>query len=186
MRIYLVKILTLAFFLVCVVSTSASAQTRIGGEDVEVAGRVGAGVASVPDALSGPLAAVDGGVIVQVSRVRLPLDLTLEFNSTEDEGFTFDDSVDRCREEATGRFTDSANCTDIQTAVWGSATLAYDVYVNVESDLRAYVGAGGDIGATTGPHGTFGLHFPVVTSAGMDIEVRAWSNQITLLAAVTF
>jgi len=186
MRIYLVKILTLAFFLVCVVSTSASAQTRIGGEDVEVAGRVGAGVASVPDALSGPLAAVDGGVIVQVSRVRLPLDLTLGFNSTEAEGFTFDDSVDRCREEATGRFTDSANCTDIQTAVWGSATLAYDVYVNVESDLRAYVGAGGDIGATTGPHGTFGLHFPVVTSAGMDIEVRAWSNQITLLAAVTF
>lgn len=184
MRLISASILTIT--LLFAVGSTASAQMRIGGEEVEVGGRIGAGFASAPDALSGLLVAVDGGVIFRAGRVRLPVDLTVGLSSTEAEGFTFDESADRCREDATGRFAESSNCNQIEAAAWGSATLAYDVFVNVESDLRVYVGAGGDVGATTGPHGTLGLYFPVTGSSGMDFEARAWSNQITILVAFAF
>jgi len=104
----------------------------------------------------------------------------LAFKKSTPEGYSYDESVDRCRGPG-GQFTEEENCTEVQTYAWLSGSVLYDVYVPQNSGWRGYVGAGGDVGAFVDVHGVAGL-----TNNLILIELRAGANQVSLTGGLTF
>ena len=67
-----------------------------------------------------------------------------------DPGFFLDDSVDRCREQASGRFANDERCKT--TEISGSLSLEALISTKVSGSTRLFIGPGINLGTRTAPY----------------------------------